>query len=289
MESQATSARSRIGAVAWSLGFILVGYSATGLLGATIYWLLLERLPAGAVGYSGAAVIQTSVGLLVFGALTWLIGRKALRLDWRTLGFVRAGEGVPGFGKGFAVGALVGIGALGLSLGAGSEWMPDGGSFGAYLGRVVLLALMLLPAAFMEELAFRGVAVAGMARGIGRASAVVVTAVLFAAAHRTNPSVTALALGNIALAGVLLGLTFFARGGLWTATGAHLGWNVALAALAAPVSGLPFEIPWIDFVPGEPAWVTGGPFGPEGGILATVALTVGILFVVRWRDFREVS
>lgn len=289
MDLRATSARSRLGAVAWSLGFILVGYSTTGLLGATVYWLLLEQLPAGAVGFSGAAVIQTTVGLIVFGGLTWLIGRKALRLDWRTLGFVPAREGAKGLGKGFAVGALVGIGALVLSLGAGSGWVPDGGSFGSYLGRVGLLTLVLLPAAFMEELAFRGVAVAGMARGIGRAGAIVVTAALFAVAHRANPSVTLLALGNIALAGVLLGLTFFARGGIWTATGAHLGWNAALAALAAPVSGLPFEIPWIDFVPGDPAWVTGGLFGPEGGVLATVALTVGILFVVRWRDFREAS
>ncbi len=289
MDGRATSARSRIGAVAWSLGFILVGYSAAGLLGATLYWLLLERLPAGAIGYSGTAVIQTTVGLLVFGGLTWVIGRKALGLDWRTLGFVGAREGAPGFGKGLAVGALVGAGTLVLSLGSGSGWILDGGTVGQYLGRVALLALVLLPAAFMEELAFRGVAVAGMARGIGRASAIVVTAVLFAAAHRTNPSVSTLALGNIALAGVLLGLTFFARGGLWTATGAHLGWNVALAALAAPVSGLPFEVPWIDFVPGEPVWVTGGAFGPEGGILATVMLTVGILFVVRWRDFREAS
>ncbi|MHB1330274.1 MAG: CPBP family intramembrane glutamic endopeptidase [Gemmatimonadales bacterium] len=289
MDGRATSARSRIGAVAWSLGFILVGYSATGLLGATVYWLLLERLPAGAVGYSGAAVIQVTVGLLVFGALTWAIGRKALGLDWRTLGFVSGREGIPGFGKGLAVGALVGAGALVLSLGSGSGWVFDGGTVAQYLGRVLILALVLLPAAFMEELAFRGAAVAGMARGIGRGSAIVVTAVLFAAAHRTNPSVTVLALGNIALAGVLLGLTFFARGGLWTATGAHLGWNVALAALAAPVSGLPFEIPWIDFVPGEPAWVTGGAFGPEGGVLATVMLTVGIVLVVRWRDFREAS
>ena len=62
---------------------------------------------------------------------------------------------------------------------------------------------------------------------------------------------------------------------MWTAFGAHLGWNATLAALAAPVSGLPFDIPYIDYRMGGPAWLTGGAFGPEGGLLATVALIGG--------------
>ena len=91
-----------------------------------------------------------------------------------------------------------------------------------------------------------------------------------------NPDVTPLGLGNIALAGIFLGLAFYAPGGLWTAFGAHLGWNATLAALDAPVSGLPFDIPLLDYRagrarPGSPA----GAFGPEGGLLATLALTVG--------------
>jgi hypothetical protein len=59
------------------------------------------------------------------------------------------------------------------------------------------------------------------------------------------------------------------------------------AAHGAPVSGLPFEIPWIEFNPGAPAWITGGPFGPEGGLLATVALIAGTVAVARWKDFPE--
>jgi hypothetical protein len=139
----------------------------------------------------------------------------------------------------------------------------------------------------MEELAFRGTPLVGLGQAIGRGRALVVTAVLFAVAHRANPGITTLALGNIALAGAFLGLTFFARGGMLTATGAHLGWNWALAGLAAPVSGLPFDVPWLDFRPGQPDWLTGGTFGPEGGLVATVVLVAGVAWVLRWRDFRE--
>ena len=62
---------------------------------------------------------------------------------------------------------------------------------------------------------------------------------------------------------------------MWTAFGAHLGWNATLAALAAPVSGLPFDIPYIDYRMGGPAWLTGGAFGPEGGLLATAVARGG--------------
>ena len=49
-----------------------------------------------------------------------------------------------------------------------------------------------------------------------------------------------------------------------------------------PVSGLPFSIPFIDYRAGEPAWLSGGRFGPEGGLLATMAITLVLLVTVRW-------
>jgi uncharacterized protein len=139
----------------------------------------------------------------------------------------------------------------------------------------------------MEEVAFRGVALAGITRAAGPGAGILTTAVLFGLAHRLNPAVTPLALGNITLAGVFLALTFRTPGGLWAATGAHLGWNLALAALGAPVSGLPFAIPWIDFRPGGPGWLTGGGFGPEGGVVATAALAVACVVAVRWTQQSE--
>jgi membrane protease YdiL (CAAX protease family) len=109
-------------------------------------------------------------------------------------------------------------------------------------------------------------------RAMGRGAAVGITALAFALTHAGNPSVTTLSIGNICIAGLLIGVLFFAPGGIWTATGMHLGWNWALAAMDAPVSGLALNIPFINYDPGTPVWLTGGSFGPEGGVLATLVL-----------------
>jgi hypothetical protein len=102
-----------------------------------------------------------------------------------------------------------------------------------------------------------------------------------------NPNPTALAISNITLAGVFLGAVFYMQGGIWAAWAAHLGWNATLALLDAPVSGLPFTIPLINYEPGGPQWLTGGGFGPEGGALASVAIIVAT--VIAWRGSKEAA
>jgi membrane protease YdiL (CAAX protease family) len=149
----------------------------------------------------------------------------------------------------------------------------------AQVGKTLVI---LAPAALAEELMFRGLPMVVAGAAIGRGRAVLILSVLFALAHLTNPNVTSTGIGNIALAGIFLSLAFFSPGGMWTAFGAHLGWNATLAALAAPVSGLPFDIPYVDYRTGGPAWLTGGAFGPEGGLLATVTLTAAVALVARW-------
>ncbi len=62
-----------------------------------------------------------------------------------------------------------------------------------------------------------------------------------------------------------------------------------LAALDAPVSGVPFRIPLLDYAPGDPAWLTGGRFGPEGGLASTLALTIAVLVARRWAGGRNTT
>ena len=52
--------------------------------------------------------------------------------------------------------------------------------------------------------------------------------------------------------------------------------------LDAPVSGLPFRIPLINFDPGNVTWFTGGSFGPEGGVTASVVLLIGCVVLARF-------
>ncbi len=73
--------------------------------------------------------------------------------------------------------------------------------------------LVLAPAALSEEALFRGVPLVLLAGALGRGTAVVVVSIAFALAHFVNPNVTMLGIGNIALAGIFLGLAFYAPGG----------------------------------------------------------------------------
>lgn len=277
---------SPLKAIGWSIAFVVLVLLLTGLLafGLALPVTGSAAAASGWLGSTGAGpVLLQSVAMLLSTALcTWLIGMRVLRLTLADLRY-REPHGGPGFGLGLVAGAMAaGIGLGVAALAGGAEWSRDTGTAGDYLGTVATTLVVLAPAALAEEVLFRGVPVVTLARAFGRGTAIVLVAVAFALVHLANPNVTALAIGNIALAGIFLGLAFYAPGGVWTAWGAHLGWNGMLTALDAPVSGVPFRIPFIDYDPGDPAWLTGGAFGPEGGLASTLALTIAVLVARRW-------
>ncbi len=276
-----------------------VGWAALFLVGGFVLMLALAAPPmillAGPGGIARIPtalqlIIQSVAGLLGFGAMTWLIGRRALRLTWEDLRW----QPLAGAGRGFGRGLLMGIVPAALALliaipAGGARIVEDTGGLSAYLSQMVLTVALLVPAALLEEVMFRGVAQVALARQFGRLPTVCALSVLFALAHIKNPDVTALALVNIALAGIYLGLAFYVPGGIWTAWGAHLGWNATLAGFDAPVSGLPFPIPMINYLPGQPAWLTGGSFGPEGGALASLMILGAIGVAWRWMSSTKES
>ena len=116
-------------------------------------------------------------------------------------------------------------------------------------------------------------------------------AILFGLGHAKNPNATVFSTVNVALAAIWLSIAFFSAGGIWLAWGAHFGWNAGLSMLFdAPVSGYSFQVPVVEYTPGPHAWVDGGVFGPEGGVVATVALMAGTFYLLtRKRAFTPVA
>lgn len=275
-------------AIGWSVAFLLLGIGTTALLMSAWAVIMYGDVARGLTALAEPGPTQALVAgvsqLLGFGLATWIVGFRVLHLRRSDLRWSGARTGA----RGLAAGLALGVGAAGVALVAAvlvanSHWSRDAGGVGDYLAQVLKTSLVLAPAALSEEVIFRGIPLVLLAAAIGRATALVLVAgLVFALFHGLNPGITPLGMGNIALAGILLGVAFYAPGGLWTAFGAHLGWNATLAALDAPVSGLPFSIPFIDYRPGDPVWLSGGGFGPEGGLLATGAITAALLIAVRW-------
>lgn len=275
---------SKLKAIGWSVAFLLLGFAFSILI---YVGYSIARFGSIAAAPSGAAaagaeslVAQGCCALGGFLLATWVIGIRVLHLSASDLRWRAAGR--RGFPAGLVLGAAAALVSLLLAVPAGGGWSADAGTLGDYLGRVALTLVALAAPAMAEEVAFRGVPLVLLSRALGRWTGVIALAALFALAHILNPGVTPFALTNILFAGVLLGTAFFTPGGIWTAFGAHLGWNVALAAADAPVSGLPFAIPFIDHHAGTPAWLTGGAFGPEGGLTATLAIAAAVAVALRW-------
>lgn len=274
------SGKEKLKLVGWSLLFFVGGLVLAQLLA----FLFAKVILVPGAGFLSVTAVETSSLLMGYAVMTWLIGVRVLRFTRADLEQLPESRGRR-IGR-FGWGALLGVGlatvALLVAVPTGhAGWRTTGSTLPAWLARVVLIGAILLPAALAEELAFRGVPILALTKAFGRVPALIALALLFALAHADNPSVTWLALANIAIAGVFLGLVFFTPGGLWTSTGAHLGWNLTLAGLGAPVSGFPMELPWLSYAPGQPSWLTGGSFGPEGGILASICLLGGSVLVAK--------
>ncbi len=277
-------------AIGWSIAFgvegFVIGLVASVAIGALITgevdpdWFLVPGL--------WQAMAQGAGLIIGFGFATYHLGHRVLGRTWEDLRW----DGQPRRGRWFGQGMVLGLlaAALAMVMGlavAGASWtMGEGTLFGWFRSATLTAAALSLPA-LSEEIMFRGLPLVLLAGVIGRWQAVVATSLLFGLSHFGNPDATLLGLVNISLAGVLLGAVFFTPGGIWAAWGAHLGWNLSLAALGAPVSGLPLAIPLLEYQPGGPAWVSGGAFGPEGGILASVATIGAIILVSRWIPKRE--
>jgi membrane protease YdiL (CAAX protease family) len=150
--------------------------------------------------------------------------------------------------------------------------------------RVLVSSLVLFGlTAFYEEVAFRGYLFQTLIQGITFLPATILMAILFAAGHLANPHVTTFGLVNVALAGICFSVAYMKTRSLWLPIGIHWAWNFCQTTFFGyPTSGIEFSGRRLfEAVQAGPEWVTGGTFGPEGGILTTLALLLGSGFVLK--------
>ena len=239
-------------------------FLAGGWQSASLCCTLVARSPRLASSGRGAlaAALQSLVLLVGFGVMTWLVRGTDPSPPSEDFGRARRRLGLRRFGWGFGIGAVLAALAMVIAVAAGrATWQEDGEGGVELAGVGARDRRRAAPRRARGGADVQGVPLLALSRAFGRIPAIVGLSLLFGLGHLSNPGVTGLAVANIAIAGVFLGLAFFTPGGLWTATGAHLGWNLALAGLAAPVSGLPLPMPWLDYFAEGPVWFTGGSFG----------------------------
>jgi membrane protease YdiL (CAAX protease family) len=187
-------------------------------------------------------------------------------------------EALLGLGLGVVVGLVV---VAGMVATGGLRWISEPGSLWSYLREGgASLWLFMIPAAG-EEALLRGYLFQALAESWGPGRTLWFTAVAFGLLHLGNPNLSALGVGNIMVAGLFLGAVYVKTASLWWATAAHVGWNWSMGFLAdLPVSGYELvNAPFIEAVPSGVDWISGGGFGPEGSIVATLFLALAAAFI----------
>lgn len=161
------------------------------------------------------------------------------------------------------------------------------------LAGIPLTFLFFVGVGVFEEVLSRGYLFQNIAEGLdgigpvgargATAAATVVTSLLFALLHLANPGTTLLSTLNIAVVGVFLAGTYVVSGDLGIPIGIHITWNFSLSSLYGfPVSGLTTPVTVLSVRQTGPALVTGGRFGPEGGLVFYLALAVGVALTWWW-------
>ncbi len=130
-----------------------------------------------------------------------------------------------------------------------------------------------------EEVFARGYILNDLNRKMGTVRALVISSVIFSFLHLSNPHIGLIGIINIFLAGILFGYAYLVTESLWMPIGIHLMWNYFQGYIfSLPVSGIEmrgiFKISDLG-----PEMITGGQFGPEGGLIATGVLVVMILLL----------
>lgn len=110
----------------------------------------------------------------------------------------------------------------------------------------------------------------------------ILSSVFFALIHSENPGINYVAMLNIVLVGILLGLIVINTGSLWVACGIHSAWNFAQGNIFGfQVSGNDVGVGSIvdlNLVGNE--FITGGQFGPEAGMVCSFVILVLIVIVL---------
>ncbi|MGX9221481.1 CPBP family intramembrane glutamic endopeptidase [Massilia varians] len=218
---------------------------------------------------------------LGFGALAIRHWRAQGTLVLRGLGLawnVRAGRDLL---AGIAIAALAMLGIFLIEVAVGavttSPRQQSWGELGSwFLGKSA--------ASLKEEILMRGLLLSGLVLVLKgrRTLAILVSAIAFGCIHLSNPGASPLSVLGNTLGGVIYGMAFLLSGSLWLAVGLYVAWNFVQGPLLGfPVSGI--AAGGLQQVhDAGPAWLSGGAYGPEAGLVGIAFRFVIIAMVLLW-------
>jgi hypothetical protein len=191
--------------------------------------------------------------------------------------------------RGLAMGFLWVSLSLGLMAAVGAYRVQSaGGAAGEIALSGGFYALLCVAIGVKEELYYRGYPLFTLSTGLGFWPAALLISLWFGVQHVLLAHVTWLGGLNIALGSGIFCLMIRGTGNLWMAIGAHAAIDWAEAFVyGVPVSGTTVPGALLHPQLPGPVWLSGGPAGPEGSIVFTVAMLPVAWGVAYWIRRRE--
>jgi membrane protease YdiL (CAAX protease family) len=232
------------------------------------------------------ALEQVIFLILAFGPIflilwVWLALYEKRRL--RTIGLEIQGA-VQKYLRGLVIGLLMFSAAVGISALFGFVAFERGDP--QQQGLVVLGSVLFVFAGWMvqgaaEEALTRGWLLPVIGARYHPLLGIIISSIIFAVYHSLNPNLNPIAMLNLVLFGLFAALFALYEGGLWGIFSIHSVWNWAQGNLYGfEVSGVfPAGGALFNLMETGPDVVTGGAFGPEGGLAVTLVLLVSCALV----------
>jgi membrane protease YdiL (CAAX protease family) len=217
-------------------------------------------------------LLEFVIAIISVVVFRFFIDRRSIgSLGWGLEAF--PGEAMTGLFMGPAV---LGVVALLMMASDHLQWVDisfDPSSLFVSFGMMALIA-------FGEELVFRGYILSNLLDSFSNKwVALLISGILFAAFHFTNPGIHTLAFVNLFLAGLLLGVNYIHTRNLWFSFLFHLSWNFFQGPiLGFRVSGLSLPTMMVAEPRGD-LFITGGDFGLEGSILNTAVSVIALVLL----------
>lgn len=191
-------------------------------------------------------------------------------------------------GRSLVRGAGLGIGLALLTvlpLFAGSELAADDPPLEGAPPSTIEAVFQFILTAIAVEVSMRGYVFLHLAAGLRVFRAVMGSAVVFALFQEVSPGANlGVSFLNMVLLGVVLALVRLWTGSLWATIGFSSAWNVTIGPfMGFPITGLPFTGIAGRRIVEEGGWadLSGGSFGPEGGLICTAVLALAAFAMAR--------
>lgn len=255
------------------MGFYIICFVVLGILE------VLAELIAGPKASDQREALFQWLTLASVLVATWIMLRRVEKLPWSSIGLGRAALTPRTVAIGTALGALT-IGLASILLLSGRMMRIDPATPGSWWAQAGQSVVVLLPAAFFEELFIRGFAFSVIRRYGGWRLALIATSVVFGLLHAGNPGADAESILAVTVAGFFLGAILLATQSLYATGAAHFAWNWVMAGgFHIAVSGIQSNDVDYRMVETGPDWLTGGTWGPEGGLAAVALMFIGIFYL----------